>query len=93
MRTVISGVWLNVSEGAELRCTMQGSNEASVTIGESSIEHEMNFDYVSFKSFVVQANNVLGQTEAKADEEEAEWEAEQARRTATDPSQQAVALS
>ena len=85
MRTVVAGVWLNISEGAELRCTVQGSDEASVTIGESRVEHELTFDYATFRELVTQADQVLVEMEAKAAEEEAEWEAEQAKNRQREP--------
>lgn len=91
MQSIRSNVCLYVSEGAKLRCYMTGSNEACVEIGK--VDHELTFDFAPFRDLVAQGVTVLGQMEAKADEEEAAWEAEQAKRLAVEEAGQAEGSS
>jgi hypothetical protein len=81
-----SNVCLYVSEGAKLRSYMTKSNQACVEIGE--VDHELTFDYPTFRELVTGGSVVLAQMETKAAEEEAEWAAEQAKRLAEEQAQQ-----
>lgn len=64
MDHVLSNVCLSLSEGADLRCYVTSNNEACVEIGQA--DHELTFDYASFRNLVAQANTALAEMEANA---------------------------
>ncbi|HEY0688427.1 MAG TPA: hypothetical protein VGD71_05240 [Kribbella sp.] len=71
MRKLNGGAWADIDEGCPVFCSVSGSNQAYVLIGDAPPQYELTFAVEPMRGLVAKTTAALTQLEARYEQEEA----------------------
>jgi len=72
MYKLSGGAWVDISEGCPVFCSVSGSNQAYVLIGDTPHQYELTFAIEPMRDLVAKTTAALAEMDARHEREEAE---------------------
>lgn len=75
MNQLVASTWATVNGGCPISCSVSGSNQAHLVIGDN--QFELNFEADALRALVTHSTAALAEMDAQFEQEEAEREAQE----------------